>query len=164
MSELTSLMAAFPTGIAIVTAHGDDGQPCGMTCTSVAAVALDPACLLVCLRTASPTLAAVRHRSGFTLNLLHVDAQEAAQVFASGAPDRFDRHAWQADPIAPGPHLHEAAHTTADCRLYAETEVGDHTVVFGEVIRVVERAEPRPLLYGLRSYAAWPSLDAVSSR
>jgi flavin reductase (DIM6/NTAB) family NADH-FMN oxidoreductase RutF len=156
MVDLRRLMATFPTGVGIVAALGLDGRPRGMTCTSIAGVALEPACLLVCLRRGSPTLDAVLERGGFALNLLRADAREAAELFASGDPDRFRRVRWTVGPAAAGPHLEEVAHATADCRLLRQTSLGDHTVVFGEVTAITERGDARPLMYGLREFAGWP--------
>jgi flavin reductase (DIM6/NTAB) family NADH-FMN oxidoreductase RutF len=151
-----SLMAMFPTGVAVVTALGSEEEPWGMTCSSLCAVTLAPPTLLVCLRDGSPTLAAVEGRAAFALNLLHRRAQRVAELFASGAPDRFDRVRWQAPREAGGPHLTEDAHKIADCRIRDLHRVGDHAVVFGEVLRVSGESTGPPLLYGMRRYTAWP--------
>jgi flavin reductase (DIM6/NTAB) family NADH-FMN oxidoreductase RutF len=149
-------MAAFPSGVAVVTATGPGGAPRGMTCSSVASVAVEPATLLVCLRHGSPTLAAALATSGFAVNFLHAWARPAAQVFAASASatDRFRRVRWRQDPGSAGPHLLDDAHAVADCRVSRSVSVGDHTVVFGEVLRAsLHGAQPpAPLLYGLRKY------------
>lgn len=164
MVDLRKMMATFPTGVGIVTAVGRDGRPWGMTCTSIASVALEPPCLLVCLRWGSPTLDAVTEHGGFALNLLRADAQADAELFASGAPDRFQRVSWTMGSGAEGPHLQDVAHSTADCRLLRQVPVGDHTVVFGEVTRITERSEARPLMYGLHEFAQWPDSVLVPDR
>ncbi|MFE6056574.1 flavin reductase family protein [Kitasatospora sp. NPDC056446] len=159
-AEFRSLMSTFPTGVAIVTTSDLDGQPWGMTCSSVSSVAVDPPTLLVCLREGSPTLAAMLRRSTFAVNLLHARAGATADLFASGTPHRFDLVRWSADPEAAGPHLTDDAHAIADCRVSRTVSVGDHTVVFGEVFRVAHPAAPdrSPLLYGMRKYASWSVL------
>ncbi|PRY37427.1 flavin reductase family protein [Umezawaea tangerina] len=156
IADFRSLMARFPTGVAVVTTTGDDGSPRGMTVSSVCSVTLSPPTLLVCLRSGSPTLDAILDRSTFTVNFLHGRAQTVAELFASGAPDRFDLIPWEMPPAAGGPHLHEDAHSTADCRVSRTEQVGDHIVVFGEVFNVAERHEHGPLVYGLREYHSWP--------
>lgn len=162
MVNLRRMMATFPTGVGVVAAVGRDGRPWGMTCTSIASVALEPPCLLVCLRRGSPTLDAVVGHGGFALNLLQAGARGDAELFASGDPDRFQRVAWTMDPGAEGPHLHDVAHSTADCRLIRQISVGDHAVVFGEVTRITERGDARPLMYGLHEFAQWPEPVLVS--
>src|SRR4051794_37918083 len=110
-ADFRALMSAFPSGVTIVTAQGSDAQPCGMTCSSMCSVAVSPPTLLICLRDTSPTLDAVLGGAAFTVNLLHDKARLAAELFASGAPDRFDRIPWHRDGAAGGPHLTEHAHT-----------------------------------------------------
>jgi flavin reductase (DIM6/NTAB) family NADH-FMN oxidoreductase RutF len=158
-ADFRAVMSAFPSGVTIVTAQGQDGRPYGMTCSSLCSVALAPPTLLVCLREASPTLAAVLASEAFTVNLLHNRGRTAAELFASGAADRFDRIPWHRDSIACGPHLTEHAHAIADCSISSTTPVGDHVVVFGRVIRISRRTEqPIPLMYGLRRYSSWVSV------
>jgi flavin reductase (DIM6/NTAB) family NADH-FMN oxidoreductase RutF len=153
-AEFRSLMADFPTGVAVVTAIGAGGRPWGMTCSSVCSVSLHPPTLLICLRQGSVTLAALLDHAAFAVNFLHDRARGVAELFASGAADRFDRVTWAAR--AAGPGLPEAAHAVADCRVVTTESVGDHIVVFGEVFGVEQTAGDRPLLYGRRRYAAFP--------
>ncbi len=156
MVDLRSMMATFPTGVGIVTAVGADGRPWGMTCTSIASVALEPPSLLLCLRRGSPTLDAVLESRGFALNLLQSDARDTAELFASGDPDRFRQVRWTAGPSVGGPHLDDAAHCIADCQLLQHTVIGSHAVVFGEVTSLTQSSDCRPLMYGMRTFAEWP--------
>jgi flavin reductase (NADH) len=149
-------MAGFPTGVAIVAAFDTGGRPWGMTCTSLCSVALRPPTLLVCLRAGSPTLRAVVGSGGFSVNLLAHHARAAAALFASGAPDRFDRVHWRCPRPGASPHLDHDAHAIAECQVSRHHEVGDHVVVFGEVTTTTVRPAFAPLLYGQRQYAPWP--------
>lgn len=158
-----AMMRRFPTGVGVVTTFDGTGAPRGMTVSSVCSVSLDPPTLLVCLRAGSPTLDAVRTSGRFAVNLLHGDAIGVAELFASGAPDRFEHVYWEHDPAclaAAGPHLSRDSHAVADCWVSRVDPVGDHAVVFGETVRVTERAaSPQttaPLVYGLREYRRWP--------
>ena len=154
--DLRPFFATFPTGVGVITALASDGRAWGMTCTSMCSVTLRPPTLLACLRRGSPTLDAVLASDAFALNLLHEDGRPTAELFASGAVDRFARVAWDVPAGGGGPHLVEDAHAVADCRVARTQVVGDHVVVFGEVRRVTHREEPpRPLLYGLRRYGRW---------
>jgi flavin reductase (DIM6/NTAB) family NADH-FMN oxidoreductase RutF len=157
-------MAGFPSGVAVVTAVDSLGNPAGMTCSSLCSVSLDPPTLLICLRLGSPTLQAVLRRSAFTLNLLHANAQSTAELFASGAADRFARVRWT--PGIGGPRLTEDSHAVADCRVSAAIPGGDHMVVFGEVYDTVDldAATGRPLLHGMWRYAGWPADEVDRGR
>jgi flavin reductase (DIM6/NTAB) family NADH-FMN oxidoreductase RutF len=125
-----------------------------MTCTSLCSVALDPPTIVVCLRGGSPTLQAVLESGSFAVNLLHQDARRAAELFASGASDRYDRVAWTSVPHG-GPHLVDAAHTIADCAVADTHFVGDHVVVMARVVEVTVVRPSLPLLYGMRRYGSW---------
>jgi flavin reductase (NADH) len=152
-----SVMAAFPTGVAIVTTAELDGRPRGMTCSSLCSVTLTPPTILVCLNCASLTLAAILRRATFAVNLLHQDAQSTAELFGVRRPDQFDNVRWHLTPGLGGPELLDDAHAAIHCEVAQTKQVGDHAVVFGEVFNMWMRAEPsRPLLYGLRRYAVWP--------
>ncbi|NEA30613.1 flavin reductase family protein [Streptomyces sp. SID13031] len=156
-TDFRMMMANFPTGVSIVTAIGNGGAPIGMTCSSVCSVSVSPPTLIVCLRRESPTLAAVLARGSFAVNLLHEGSRSKAELFASGQSDRFDQVRWRHEPGYGGPHLVEDAHVVGHCRVGQTAFVGDHAVVFGEVRQVGSHPEERrPLLYGLRDYAAWP--------
>ncbi|HET6711181.1 flavin reductase family protein [Amycolatopsis sp.] len=156
-ARFRSLMATFPTGVAIATTFDTRGRPRGMTCSSVCSASLHPPTLLLCLRHGSPTLDAMLVHSTFAANLLHHRARAVAELFASGIADRFDRIHWEGDGTGSGPHLTAYAHAIADCQISRIADVGDHTVVFGEVFRVAQPLpeEPNPLLYGLRGYSSW---------
>lgn len=156
-----ALMAQFPSGVAIVTALDDTGHPWGMTCSSVCSVTPVPPTLLVCLRDKSPTLRAILDRGTFAVNLLHSQAQPVAELFASGAADRFDRIRWDVTATSGGPHLSQYALATADCHVSRTEQVGDHVVVFGEITDVALRAGDVPLLYGLRRFSTWPHQERL---
>jgi len=148
-----TMMSRFPTGVTVVTCIDDAKVPRGMTCSAVCSVALDPPTLLIGVRAASPTIAAVLAGKRFAVNMLHGDGRSAAELFASGAPDRFDQVPWEMG--AGGPHLTLHGHTVADCTVTAAHRVGDHLVVFGEISDITEYDDRPPLLYGLRSYRSW---------
>ncbi|WP_306324054.1 MULTISPECIES: flavin reductase family protein [unclassified Streptomyces] len=153
--DIRPLMAGFPTGVTVLTALTPEGVPRGMTCTSLCSVALDPPTVLVCLRCGSPTLEAALASGGYTVNLLHSEARSTAELFASGAVDRFERVNWSVEGDARGPHLVESAHIVADCEVAETRTVGDHCVVFARVRSIRQLRTRKPLLYGMRRYGDW---------
>ncbi|MFP3987281.1 flavin reductase family protein [Streptomyces sp. E11-3] len=152
-----AMMSGFPTGVAVVTATDPQGRPWGMTCSSLCSATLDPPTLLVCLRAASPTLAAIRAKGTFAVNLLHEGARTTAELFASGRQDRFDHVGWSLDGLRAGPHLWADSHVVADCRADRTVPVGDHVAVFAPVLAIEQSEDGLPLLYGLRRYSGWPA-------
>jgi flavin reductase (DIM6/NTAB) family NADH-FMN oxidoreductase RutF len=148
--EFRNLMCRFPTGVAIVTTIDRDGDPRGMTCSSLTSVCLTPPTLLIGLRTASATCQAVLDRGEFALNLLHVGGVAAARAFASAVPERFARVQWRAS-LRGLPWLTDDAGATADFQVVLTQQVGDHTTIFGE-LRGVRLHEGQPLLYCMRQF------------
>ncbi|MEU7725068.1 flavin reductase family protein [Streptomyces sp. NPDC040724] len=151
-----SLMSSFPTGVTVVTSTGRDGSPRGVTCSSLSSVSLDPPTLLVSLKTHGSTLDAIRSGGRFAVNLLHARARRTAEVFASPVEDRFAHVSWRPTGAARLPRLVEDAFAVAECAVSSLFDVGDHTVVLGEVAAVDVRPGV-PLLYGLREFSAWPA-------
>jgi len=156
LGDYLDFMSAFPTGVAIVTTTGSARRPYGLTCSSLASVALNPPTLLVSLRVNKGGALGVLLESGlFGVNLLHSGGRATAELMARTAPDRFARLAWGPSPRLGVPWLNDDTHAMAECRLSNTLLVGDHTIVFGEVVSAVTN-DGRPLLYGLRSFTAWP--------
>ncbi|HUC24729.1 MAG TPA: flavin reductase family protein [Streptosporangiaceae bacterium] len=148
------MMSRFPTGVAVVTCLDLQGAPQGMTCTSLASVCLDPPTLLVSLRTASATSAAVAAGTGFAVNLLGGGAHDVAKLFSSPVRDKFADVCWRPSPHG-HPWLDEDAVAKADCSISQRATAGDHAIYFGEVVDLTLSAVASPLLYGMRAYGNW---------
>ncbi|AZM91693.1 flavin reductase family protein [Streptomyces sp. W1SF4] len=160
-ADIRPLMSAFPSGVSVITTIGADSEPRGMTCSSLASVALSPPTVVLCLRTASPTVQAVLETGHVAVNLLHENARPVSDLFASGAPDRFERVEWRLPLGAGGPHLAGSSHAIADGEVTQAVEFGDHTAVFVRISRVSLHDGEEPLLYGKRRYARWTDATAV---
>lgn len=153
-AEFRGLMSRFPSGVTVVTTVAGGGQPRGLTCSSVCSVTVDPPTLMVGIHAHSGTLAALLERRAFAVNFLHHDGRAAAEVFASGRPDRFQRICWRRTGGFGLPHLYQAAHAVAECAVHDTVPVDDHTMVIGRVM-AVESTDGLPLMYGMREYRCW---------
>lgn len=145
-------MSRHLTGVAVVTSADAAGTPFGMTCNSLTSVTLSPPTLLICVDLRSRTLAALRDRRAFAVNLLRDGSRSTAELFASSGMDRFDQVRWRGSPVTGLPWLVDDTHAMAECRISDLITVGDHAVVFGTVVNV-EGGEGGPLLYGRRAYS-----------
>jgi flavin reductase (DIM6/NTAB) family NADH-FMN oxidoreductase RutF len=159
--DLRPFMDGFPSGISVVTSLGRGAMPSGLTCSSLARVALCPPTVMVSIRTASPTLTAATERGGLAVNILHEGARATADLFASGDPDRFERVQWRLPEGAAGPHLIADAHAVADCAIVRTLEIGTYSAVFAEVTRVTLHDVAEPLLYARHRYARWSDAASV---
>jgi flavin reductase (DIM6/NTAB) family NADH-FMN oxidoreductase RutF len=154
-------MSAYFTGVTIITTVDGHGRPHGLTCNSLTSVTLSPPTLLVCLDVRSGTLAALRTRGGFVVNLLHKGGQRAAELFASSQPDRFDQVAWRRSAHIGLPWLVDDAYAVAECQVADTMVVGDHAVVLGRVVNV-ENGPGSPLLYGMRAFSGGSPMPAAA--
>lgn len=147
-------MSAYPTGVAVITAMSSDGEPCGLTCSSLISVTLTPPTLLVSMNVHSRTLAATLDAGGFGVNLLPARSRAAAVLFSSLTADRFSAIRWS--PAGPMrlPRLEQDLHGWAECAVEQVVTVGDHALVIGRVVEIASDPES-PLLYGFREYATW---------
>jgi flavin reductase (DIM6/NTAB) family NADH-FMN oxidoreductase RutF len=128
------IMACFPTGVAIVTAHEAGEKPRGLTLSAFCPVSLDPPLVLVCVDKSSNTLPALRESGGFTVNFLAGGREHLAVLYASKAEEKFEGIPWRR-PTLPegGPILHEDSAAYAVCLTRQAIEAGDHWVFIGEV-------------------------------
>lgn len=128
-ADIRPFMAGFPTGVSVLTTLDENAEPRGMTCSALVGVALDPATVMVGVRTASPTLEAFLAGGQFAINLLHERARATSDLFASAtaSAERFARTEWRLPLGAAGPHLVSDAHAIADCRVLRTLAFGDHT-------------------------------------
>ncbi len=148
---LRAVMRRWATGIALVTATGQEG-PHGMTVSSFTSVSLDPPTILIALERNSRTHRCVQESGAFAVSILAEDQRELADRFAGRAEvnDRFQdvehRTASTGAPIL------SSCLAYLDCRVLASQIVASHTVFVGEVIEAGVGAASPPLVYFDREY------------
>jgi flavin reductase (DIM6/NTAB) family NADH-FMN oxidoreductase RutF len=156
------VMASFPAGVAIVTTVDQDGVPRGLTTTAVSSVSADPPTVLVCVDLGSRTLAALRARRSFVVNLVGKGRSQLGLLFASKADDKFDAVSWR--PTGSGlPLLYDDVLAWAECSTVHDLEVGDHVILVARVEDggVLPEHEP-PLMYYRRSWGVWSPVHEAS--
>jgi flavin reductase len=158
LAEFKQGMRRLAAGVSVVTTM-EAGEPHGFSATSVTSVSADPAPLLLVCVNKSVTCHDILLRSGsFCVNVLSEAEIETARVFSS--PEhrhrRFELCPWE--ELATGAPALVNSLANFDCRIHRAVEVQTHTVLFGEVVRVMIRGPiVHPLLYvdgkfdGLRS-------------
>ncbi|HEY7874441.1 MAG TPA: flavin reductase family protein [Actinomycetota bacterium] len=150
------IMSTFPSGVAIVTAVGEEGKPRGLTVSAFCPVSLDPPLVLVCIDKASNSLAAIRRSGGFTVNLLAAGREDLARRYASKLEDKFEGVSTGDSAVAEaGPVLLDDCVAWAACRVHSAVEAGDHYIIVGQVEDGAHRAGEVPLLYGRRVFTDW---------
>jgi len=129
------IMSALPAGVSVITTVDADDRPKGMTATAVCSVSLEPPMLLVCIDSQSRTLAAIKHRGAFAVNILGADAETLARLFASSRTADFSAVPWRPSASAAGvPVLTSGVAGFAECRVDRVVPAGDHHIVLAVVV------------------------------
>jgi len=148
------LCGHFATGVTIITTLDEQGNPCGMTANSFAAVSLDPPLVSVTVDHGATIYPAMRTSALFTINILEAGQQELSRRFAAGLDDRFDGVDWHRNTSAQVILDHTLAHIS--CEKWAEVPAGDHTIFIGRVVSGAANADGRPLLHYRGAYRNAP--------
>jgi flavin reductase (DIM6/NTAB) family NADH-FMN oxidoreductase RutF len=147
--HMRRVLGSFASGIVVVTAHGD--EPLGFTCQSFASLSLEPALISFAPARSSTTWPRIREVGTFCVNVLATGHRELSDQFARSGTDKFAGVRWAPSPL--GSPLLEGVTAWIDCRLWAEYDGGDHTIVVGEVHDLATDADAHPLLYYRGRYA-----------
>jgi 3-hydroxy-9,10-secoandrosta-1,3,5(10)-triene-9,17-dione monooxygenase reductase component len=154
---LRTVMAAYPTGVTIVTSgHGD--TQCGMAANSFTSVSLDPPIVLVCSQTGARTCEAAKSSGRFAIHLMAHDQVEHVRAFVGRDAARFDAVPFDLDPDGVPILRHWLALLV--CSVHQVSEIGDHEVLYGLVERC-ERRDDAPLLFHDSALRMLPRLPAI---
>lgn len=142
------MKAAFrhhPAGVAIITAMTDIG-PVGLTASSVASVAVDPAAIMFSVTRATGSAGAILGADSFVVHLIDAEHAELAQAFATSGAERFTpEQGWTTLPTGE-PHL-ASARVALRGRALHTVSVGSSTVVIAEVLEVLDGPLGDPVVY-----------------
>lgn len=140
------LMALWPTGVAVVSGFGTDGQPLGFVVGSLCSVSLEPMLLAFCIQKASTTWPQFRSRGKFSINFLAADQSDLCWRFASGDPtQRFAGLDFDLSDSGQ-PRLRRCC-GWLDVALTQEIEAGDHWLALCEVTSLEAGANNLPLAF-----------------
>jgi flavin reductase (DIM6/NTAB) family NADH-FMN oxidoreductase RutF len=157
LQAFTASMAAFPTGVTIVTTLDEEGLPVGLTCNAFMSVSVDPPLVLVSVDRSSNTLPALQRSHHFVVNFLAAGREALALHFAGKATDKFAERAWEPTAAHGLPVLHDDSVAHIACEVVNEIEAGDHILFLGRVYEAKPPApDSLPLLYYRRTFDRWP--------
>ena len=129
---LRNAMGNFATGITVITAVDEQGEPKGMTVNSFSSVSLEPALISWCVGQESRLFELFRHTNHFAVNILHSGQQSLSQLFAGPEENKFDRISWYPG-INGVPLLNDCA-SVFQCEVEHRYPGGDHTILVGRVL------------------------------
>jgi flavin reductase (DIM6/NTAB) family NADH-FMN oxidoreductase RutF len=136
-------MAGLCSGVAVVTARREDGDPCGLVATSISSFSAAPPSVLVSIGHSSRCHNALIECEHFGVHLLRDDQAGVARLFASLADDKFAGLDWRWDGDVPVPG---GTIAYLRCRRSALFELYDHSILIGDVAGG-ERTDGPPLVY-----------------
>jgi flavin reductase len=145
-------MARFGAAVSIVTTDGPGGR-FGFTASAVTSVTDDPPTLLVCVNRRNDSHPALIANGVLCVNTLAAGQEDISGVFGGKETTqaaRFAAGSWHA--LETGAPALEGAVVSFDCRIVQVTEIGTHSVVFGEVVAIEHGTEHDGLVYFGRGY------------
>jgi flavin reductase len=146
-------MSRVAAAVHVVTTAGPAGRG-GFTATAVTPVTDAPPSLLVCVNTASRSVAALIENGLFAVNALAYDDLAVADTFSGRSgifgEERFAIGTWTGGPLRPPLLL--SSLVSFECRLSDARIVATHHVLIGEIVHI-RLGEDRPaLVYRGRGY------------
>lgn len=143
--ELRDALGRFATGVCVITAVSESGQPLGLTANSFASVSLDPPLVLWSLQNNSDVYDVFARPKYYSINVL-----EKGHIEHSGQYARKGDHLLDEGHFRLGKHgspiIHDAM-VSFECELHATHEGGDHLIIVGRVCDLHTRSDGDPLLF-----------------
>ncbi|HEY57709.1 MAG TPA: flavin reductase family protein [Anaerolineae bacterium] len=148
---LRQAMRRWASGVTVVSTLYQ-GQPYGMTVSSLTSVSLDPPYVLVSLARDAQTRQAVLEAGFFGVTILAEHQADLSERFAGQVegPERF--HGVETLTLVTGAPLLAEGLAYLDCRVAQTLEVGTHTLVIGAVQAARKGHAALPLVYFNRDY------------
>src|SRR2546427_724467 len=147
--QFRQLLGRFATGVTVLTSRSANGDPIGMTASSVSSVSLDPPLVLVSVDKVHDMHAALESGTHFVLNILSADQEALSRRFAAEEQDRFRGVSYRENDRG---IVIEGVVAHIECEKRSAMAAGDHTVFLGLVVGG-DVSDRRPLLYYRGGYA-----------
>jgi len=142
---LRETLGHYPTGVAVVTAISDDGNPAGMVVGTFTSVSLNPPLVAFFPTRNSGSFEYVRRAPAFCVNVLASDQEPVCRALAAGGADKFAHTPWRPGPLG-SPILVDAV-SWVECTFEEVREAGDHFIVLGRVRHLGVQRSTLPLLF-----------------
>lgn len=143
-----------PAGVALITASTPEG-PVGLTASSVASVAVDPAALVFSVTRTTGSAGLILAAASFLVHLLDAEHAPIAQQFAVSGGERFTEAQGWATLATGEPHL-ASARSALRARTLQQIPVGDSMLVVAEVLEIhtgpEDPAASAPMAYRDRAF------------
>lgn len=151
--EYRNAMARLGAAVNVITTAGVAGRR-GFTASAVCSVSDTPPTLLVCVNRGHDSHPALLANRVMCINTLNAGQSALSDVFAGAdrqeGEARFEAGEW--DVLSTGAPALRGAVVSFDCRIVLTTDVGTHSVMFGEVEAIRHGTKHDALIYFGRAY------------
>jgi flavin reductase (DIM6/NTAB) family NADH-FMN oxidoreductase RutF len=144
-AQFRETLGHYPTGVAVVTVVGENGQPDGMVVGTFSSVSLDPPLIAFFPAKTSASFARLRTAQTFCVNVLASDQEPLCRRIASLGLGKFDGVPWR--PASLGSPILEGAVSWIECSFEDIQQAGDHFIVLGRVLDLGVERSTLPLLF-----------------
>lgn len=148
-ATLRFVLGHFCSGVTVVTGMGPAG-PLGFTCQAFCSLSINPPLVMFTAGRSSVTWPRIRELDAFCVNVLAEGSERLSEAMARSGTDKFAGVSWT--PSRNGAPRLDGALAWIDCRLHAEHDGGDHTIVVAEVEDLGVVSDAPPLLFFKGSY------------
>lgn len=149
--DLRAVMRHFATGVCVATTYSEQAEGRrhdAVTVNSLLSVSLDPPLVSLCLRLDSAFLGDLLATKKWAVSILPSQARDVAGLLAKDRATRAPTV--EALPALPGSQTGALVFDSAswlECVLWDSFDVGDHTLVIGEVVAMNERGHGPSLVF-----------------
>ena len=158
---LRETLGHYPTGVAVVTAVADSGEPVGMVVGTFSSVSLDPALVAFMPDKRSASFARLQQSQRFCVNVLASDQEELCRRMATGGPHKFENVAWRRAPG--GSPILDGCLAWIDCDKHDIIDAGDHYIVLGRVRELAVDRFSLPLIFLQGGYGRFSSVSLMAA-
>jgi flavin reductase (DIM6/NTAB) family NADH-FMN oxidoreductase RutF len=136
-------LGQFPTGVAIVTALGDNAQPIGMTINSFTSISMSPALVAWSIDSSAASCEIFAAANGYTITVLAQNQADLSMRFATRGIDKFQGIRCNAiePPAIPG------GCAWFKCEAQRSIRLGDHYLLVGHVLDFAQNPTLQPLVF-----------------
>ncbi len=154
------VLGHYPTGVAVVSALLESGEPVGMVVGSFSSVSLDPPLIAFAADKSSTSYAGLRGIRNFVVNVLSAEQEDLCRkLSAKNAAGKWESVEWTA--VASGAPRLDGAVAWIACELHSAVDAGDHELVIGAVTDLRVTNPTLPLLFFQGGYGRFAPSSLV---
>ncbi len=143
--EFRDALGRFATGVCVITANPPGFRPFGMTVNSFASVSLEPALVLWSLQKNSECVEAFDLAKQFTVNVLGLDQKEISGRYARKGDHELQDGEYRIGKS--GCAVLKDVLTSFECNIQSRIDGGDHIILLGQVVEMVNKPTGKPLVF-----------------